>query len=71
MVGVMSMAVPTTITSTMIATSSRVGWAISGSSMATTLAGMSATVMSQAETMAAATRNITTAVILAEVTNSW
>ena len=33
--------------------------------MPTTLPGRSATVMSQAETMAAATRNITTAVVLA------
>ena len=57
----MSMAVPTIITSTMIITISMMGLLRNGSSMPTTLPGKSATVMSQAETMAAATRNITTA----------
>src|SRR5947207_15270724 len=64
-VGVMSIAVPTIITSTMIITISMMGLPRNGSSMPTTLPGRSATVMSHAETMAAATRNITIAVVVA------
>ena len=70
MVGVMSMAVPTTTTSTMIAISSRVWLSISGSSSSVTWPGRSAMVISQAETSEAATRNITTAVTLAAVRNT-
>src|SRR4051812_49240966 len=70
MVGVMSIAVPTTITSTMMATISSVLLSITGRRSSTTLLGMSATVMSQAETIAAATRNMITAVVLAAATNT-
>ena len=63
MVGVMSMAVPTAMTSSMMATSSRVGLSMKGWSRPIIWLGMSATVMSQAETMAAATRNMMTAVV--------
>ena len=66
----MSVAVPTTTTSSMIAISSRVGVSISGSSSSVTWPGRSATVISQAETREAATRNMTTAVTLAEVRNT-
>ena len=70
MVGVMSIAVPTTITSSMIITISSMGLPIKGSSSVTTLPGRSATVMSQADTSAAATRNITTPVVRAAETNT-
>ncbi len=70
MVGVMSMAVPTTITSTMMASISRILLSITGWSSAMTLEGRSATVMSQALTMAAAMRNITTALVLAAPTKT-
>ena len=43
---------------------------MNGSSSPTTLLGRSATVISHADTSAAATRNITTAVVLAAVTNT-
>src|SRR4030095_6044041 len=67
MVGVMSIAVPTIITSTMIAISSSVWLPMKGCSSAIILLGRSATVISQAETIAAATRNMITAVVLAAV----
>jgi len=70
MVGVMSIAVPTTITSTMMAVISRILLPMKGSSRPTTLEGRSATVMSQALTMAAAIRNITMALVLAAPTNT-
>ena len=70
MVGVMSSAVPTIMTSTMIATISRVWLPSNGCSSATIWPEMSATVISQADTSAAATRNITTAVVCAAETNS-
>ena len=66
----MSIAVPTTMHSTMIAISSSVGLPMNGSSSPITLLGRSATVISQALTMAAATRNMITAVVLAAVTNT-
>ena len=74
MVGVMSMAVPTAITSSMMAIISRMGLSMKGFSSETSCLGMSATVMSHALTMAAATRNMITAVVLAALTNtavSW
>ena len=70
MVGVMSIAVPTAITSTMMAMSSSVGLSMKGCSIATISAGICATVISQAETMAAATRNMITAVVLAALTKT-
>ena len=48
-VGVMSIAVPTIITSTMMATISRIGLPRKGCSRPTTLPGRSATVISHAE----------------------
>ena len=74
MVGVMSMAVPTAITSSMMAIMSSIGCSMSGRSSSISCLGMSATVISQALTMAAATRNMITAVVLAAFTNtawSW
>ena len=68
MVGVMSMAVPTAITSTMMAAISNILLSMKGCSSPTTLDGRSATVMSQALTMAAAIRNITMALVLAAAT---
>ena len=68
MVGVMSIAVPTTITSTMIAISSSVGLSMNGCSSPITLLGRSATVISHAETRAAATSSMITAVVFAAVT---
>ena len=65
MVGVMSMAVPTTITSTIMVAINSLGLSNSGSSKPTTMAGNWATVMSHDDTMAAATKNITTAVVWA------
>ena len=69
-VGVMSIAVPTAMTSSMMAISSSVWLPMKGSSSEIICAGMSATVISQAETMAAATRNMITAVVLAALTNT-
>ena len=66
----MSSAVPTITTSTMMAAISRILLPMNGSSSAVTLPGRSATVMSQADTSAAATRNMTTAVVRAAVTNT-
>ena len=63
MVGVMSIAVPTTMVTTIIANTSSLGLSSSGSSRSTSSAGRLATVIIQAETMAAATRNMTTAVV--------
>jgi hypothetical protein len=68
MVGVMSIAVPTTITSSMIAIISRIWLPMKGCSRPTTFEGRSATVMSHALTMAAAIRNITMALVLAALT---
>ncbi len=70
MVGVMSMAVPTAITSSMMAIINSVGWSMKGRSSSTSWRGISATVISQALTMAAATRNMITAVVLAALTNT-
>ena len=73
-VGVMSIAVPTAMTSSMIAISSSVGLSMKGCSRPTSSAGICATVISQAETIAAATRNMITAVVLAAATKtsySW
>src|SRR5207244_13360877 len=61
-VGVMSIAVPTAITSTMIAIISSVWLPMKGWSSAIICCGIWATVMSQDETSAAATRNMMTAV---------
>ena len=55
------------MTSTMIAISSSVWLPMQRLEQLDHLAGRSATVISQAETIAAATRNITTAVVLAAV----
>ncbi|MNI60443.1 hypothetical protein D3C73_1156590 [compost metagenome] len=70
MVGVMSMAVPTTMTSTMMAAISRILLSMNGCSISTMLAGSSATVISQALTMAAAIRNMTIALVFAAPTNT-
>ncbi|MNC82790.1 hypothetical protein D3C75_1364430 [compost metagenome] len=64
------MAVPTTITSTMIAAISRILLPMNGCSMSTTLDGRSATVINHALTMAAAIRNMTMALVLAADTNT-
>ena len=69
-VGVMSIAVPTAITSTMMAISSSVWLPMNGCSSAIALLGMSATVISHADTIAPATRNITIAVVVAELTKT-
>src|SRR5712691_11646500 len=69
-VGVMSIAVPTAITSTMIAIISSVWLPMKGWSSAIICWGIWATVMSQDETSAAATRNMMTAVIFAALTNT-
>ena len=69
MVGVMSMAVPTTITSSMMANIKSRGLSSSGCSSLMTSAGSCATVISQADTMAAATRNMITAVVLEAAKN--
>jgi len=63
-VGVKSSAVPITTTSTIMMNMSSVLLSRNGSSSLTTSPGMLATVISHALTMAAATRNITTAVVL-------
>jgi hypothetical protein len=55
--------------STMIASISRVGLSSSGLSRVTTSAGRLATVIIQAETIAAATRNMMTAVVFAADSN--
>ncbi|MNY60072.1 hypothetical protein D3C86_1965810 [compost metagenome] len=65
MVGAMSITVPTSTISSMITSSSRVGLSMNGSSSSLSWPGRSAMLTSQAETMAAATRNITTDVVLA------
>ena len=70
MVGVMSSAVPTTIVNSMIASINNLGLSNKGCSNSTTCAGKLATVISQADTMAAATRNITTAQVMDADTNS-
>lgn len=70
MVGVMSIAVPTAITSSMIISSSSVGLSMNGCSSAISCVGRLATVISQAETIAAATRNMITEVVLAAETNT-
>ena len=71
MVGVMSIAVPTIITSTMIATISSVGSVHEAAAAGRPPApGCSATVISQALTTAAAIRNITTALVWAAPTNT-
>src|SRR5207245_11303812 len=70
MVGVMSIAVPTAITSTMIAIISSIGLPMKGWSSAIISCGICATVMSQDETSAAATRNMMIEVILAALTNT-
>ncbi|MCY1380390.1 hypothetical protein D9M69_682070 [compost metagenome] len=70
----MSIAVPTAITSSMMAIISRMGLSMKGRSSSTSCRGMSATVISHALTIAAATRNMITAVVLAALTNtavSW
>ncbi|MNU10469.1 hypothetical protein D3C72_2576250 [compost metagenome] len=64
------MAVPTSTISTMMAIRSSVWLSISGSSSATRSPGTSATVISQAETAAQATRNITMEVIFAAATKT-
>ena len=69
MVGVMSMAVPTSMVSTMIAISNSVGRSSSGCSSDTSCAGRLATVIIQADTIAAATRNMITAVVCAAARN--
>jgi hypothetical protein len=63
MVGVMSMAVPTMTTSSMIMSIISIWLSMKGLSSLMTSPGMSAMAMSQAETSAAATRNMTTAVV--------
>ena len=63
-VGVKSSAVPTTITSAIMMTISSILLPMKGSIILATSVGMLATVISQALTMAAATRNMTTAVVL-------
>ncbi len=70
MVGVMSIAVPTTTTRNMIANMRMILLPMNGCSSSTILPGRSATVISHADTSAAATRNITTAVVLAALTNT-
>lgn len=73
MVG-MSIAVPTIITSRMMAISGSVWLPMKGSSMPMILLGRSATVMSQADTMAAATRKTSTALVRAaawKMSASW
>src|SRR5437879_11212295 len=70
MVGVMSIAVPTAITSTMIAIISSIWLPTKGPSSAIICQGIWATVTSQDETNAAATRNMMMDVILAEITNT-
>ena len=62
-VGVKSSAVPTTTISAIMMNISSILLPIKGASMPATSVGMFATVISQALTMAAATRNITTAVV--------
>ena len=70
--GVKSSAVPTSTISTMITNISRILLPMKGDSKLVTSVGMLATVMSQALTMAADTRNITTAVVLpADSTSSY
>ena len=69
-VGVMSSAVPTITTRTCMAIMSSIGLSMNGFSSAVTCPGSSAIVMSQADTSAAATRNMTIAVVSAAVTNT-
>lgn len=66
----MSMAVPTAITNSMMAIISKVGWSMNGCNSPTSCLGMSATVINQALTMAAATRNMMMAVVLAALMNT-
>ncbi len=64
-VGIRSSAVPTTTTRAIMASSSRVLCSIRGRSNSVTSPGMLAIVISQADTKAVATRNITTLEVLA------
>ena len=71
MVGVMSIAVPTAMTISMIANISSVGLVEQRlQQRRSALAGRLATVISQALTIAAATRNMITAVVLAAATKT-
>ena len=69
MVGVMSSAVPTTIVMIMMVIINKRGLSKRGCNKAINWAGRLATVINQAETMAAATKNITMALVLAAATN--
>ena len=69
-VGVMSSAVPTITTRTMIANISSVLLPMKGFSRSTTWLAISDTVISQDDTSAAATRNITTLVVSAAETKT-
>ena len=70
MVGVMSIAVPTIMHSSMMAAINNVGLPNKGSSKLTTCAGKLATVINQADTIAAATKNMITDVVLAAMRNT-
>ncbi|MNT96747.1 hypothetical protein D3C72_2389180 [compost metagenome] len=70
MVGGKSSAVPTAKISAMITSISSTGLPTRGCSISATTIGMLAAAMSQAETCAAATRNITTAEVLALASSS-
>ncbi len=69
-VGVKSSAVPTITTMTIITAISRILLSMKGLSMFATSVGMLATVISQALTIAAATRNITIEVVLPAASTS-
>jgi hypothetical protein len=69
-VGVKSSAVPTMTIKTIITSKSIVGLSFKGSRIAPSSAGMLACVISHAEIRAAATRNITAAVVLAATRNT-
>ncbi|MCY1279579.1 hypothetical protein D9M70_283400 [compost metagenome] len=63
-IGIRSMVVPISRTISMITTSSSCGRSVSGSSRSLTIIGSSAMVISQEDTSAAATRNITIELVL-------
>jgi hypothetical protein len=69
MVGVMSKAVPTMMVMIMMVSINKRGLSSKGCSKEISCAGKLATVINQAETMAAATKNITMALVLAAATN--
>ena len=69
MVGVISSAVPTTMVMIMMVNINNLGLSNMGCNKATNSPGKLATVINQADTMAAATKNITMALVFAEDTN--